>query len=276
MGRPLKWLEAFPLGIAHMRTPALPTWRARYGSGICPMSNGLCYTGPMEQDLVYLAVHAGSAWIAGSLIGLERTFHGRPAGFRTHALVCLSSALLMLVTTHQWKWFVGVPLETVRTDPTRMAAGIMTGIGFLGAGVIFKERLTVRGLTTAASIWITAVLGILYGVGLFLPAGLGTLAVLGTLALFRWLEDRIPTQLYARCAVRFARERAPSEQALRAMVLEHKAEVASLSYHLVDHGRAFEYAMVLRSLRRGSFERIAEEWRKEASVLEFHISPTGE
>lgn len=230
----------------------------------------------MERELARIVACVGSAWLAGSLIGLERTFHGRPAGFRTHALVCLASALLMLVTTHQWQWIGGVPLETVRTDPTRMAAGIMTGIGFLGAGVIFKERLTVRGLTTAASIWITAVLGILYGVGLFLPAALGTGAVLGTLAVFRWMEDRMPTQLYAHCSVRFGREHVPGEEELRAMVCAEKAEVASLSYHLVDHGRAFEYAMVIRSFRRASFEALARRWRQDPSIVEFSIAPTGE
>ena len=68
-----------------------------------------------------------------------------PAGFRTHSLVCLASALLMLVTVYQLHWMTEVPLDTIRADPTRMAQGIMTGIGFLGAGVIFKEGLTVRG-----------------------------------------------------------------------------------------------------------------------------------
>ena len=121
----------------------------------------------MTQDTIDIAIRLGAALTAGSLIGLERSIHGRPAGFRTHALVCLASALLMLVTAYQWEW-LGVTAaneESFRTDPTRMAQGIMTGIGFLGAGVIFKEGLTVRGLTTAASIWITSALGILYGVG---------------------------------------------------------------------------------------------------------------
>jgi hypothetical protein len=106
----------------------------------------------MPENLGPILVHMLSAVIAGGCIGLERSFHGRPAGFRTHTLVCLASSLLMLVTLYQWQWLPGVPLETIRTDPTRMAQGIMTGIGFLGAGVIFKEGLSVRGLTTAASI----------------------------------------------------------------------------------------------------------------------------
>ena len=94
----------------------------------------------MGHDELVIIGRLTGALVIGAMIGFERSFHGRPAGFRTHALVCLASALLMLVT--------------IRADPTRMAQGIMTGIGFLGAGVIFKEGLTVRGLTTAASIWI--------------------------------------------------------------------------------------------------------------------------
>ena len=103
-----------------------------------------------------IAIHLGAAWLAGSVIGAERSFHGRPAGFRTHALVCLASALLMLITVYQEDWFPMPVTDVVRVDPQRMAQGIMTGIGFLGAGVIFKEGLSVRGLTTAASIWISS------------------------------------------------------------------------------------------------------------------------
>ena len=65
----------------------------------------------MPQEFLDIAVKLGSAWLAGSLIGLERTFHGRPAGFRTHALVCVASALLMLVTTYQWDWMGGAPQD---------------------------------------------------------------------------------------------------------------------------------------------------------------------
>ncbi|HPL80539.1 MAG TPA: MgtC/SapB family protein, partial [Burkholderiaceae bacterium] len=108
-----------------------------------------------------------------------------------------ASSLLMLVTYIQWKWLPGVPLDTVRTDPTRMAQGIMTGIGFLGAGVIFKEGVTIRGLTTAASLWITAAIGILFGVGFFLPAILATVLVLGILSVFRRIEAAMPSQTYA-------------------------------------------------------------------------------
>ena len=87
-----------------------------------------------------------------------------------------------------------LPLDAIRTDPTRMAQGIMTGIGFLGAGVIFKEGLSVRGLTTAASIWVTAAIGILVGIGFYFAAALGALIVLSILSLFRWIENRLPSE----------------------------------------------------------------------------------
>src|SRR5947209_18448930 len=134
------------------------------------------------------------ALVIGGIIGFERSFHGRPAGFRTHSLVCIASALLMLVTVYQSEWMTAVPQDAIRTDPTRMAQGIMTGIGFLGAGVIFKEGLTVRGLTTAASIWVTAAIGNLLGIGLYFAATLGAAATLAILAAVRFIELRLPTE----------------------------------------------------------------------------------
>ena len=98
----------------------------------------------------------------------------------------------MLVTVYENEWMTGSSARGDPTDPTRMAQGIMTGIGFLGAGVIFKEGLTVRGLTTAASIWITAAIGILIGIGFYYAAGVGAAAILAILAAFRFLRVASP------------------------------------------------------------------------------------
>src|SRR2546421_8227110 len=152
--------------------------------------------GAVSHELLVMAVRIVGALLIGALIGLERSFHGRPAGFRTHSLVCIASALLMLVTVYQNEWMTQVALDAIRTDPTRMAQGIMTGIGFLGAGVIFKEGLTVRGLTTAASIWVTAAIGILAGIGFYFPMVVSVVLTLGVLAFFRWIEARMPSQAY--------------------------------------------------------------------------------
>jgi putative Mg2+ transporter-C (MgtC) family protein len=147
---------------------------------------------PFDSEYARMAEHLILAAAAGGIIGLERSYHGRPAGFRTHTLVCMASALLMLLTVYQYMWFEPRGIERTTLDPTRMAQGIMTGIGFLGAGVIMKDGLSVRGLTTAASIWITAAIGVLMGVGFYIPAGLAIVLTLGTLSLFRWIEMRMP------------------------------------------------------------------------------------
>jgi putative Mg2+ transporter-C (MgtC) family protein len=230
----------------------------------------------MEQQYFTIAVHLGSALAAGSLIGIERTFHGRPAGFRTHALVCVASALLMLVSTYQWNWLVGAPQEIIRTDPTRMAQGIMTGIGFLGAGVIFKEGLTVRGLTTAASIWMTASLGILYGIGMYYPAVLGTLITFGILAVFRWFEGRMPGQFYAHYVMRFPRDKSLSEAELRELLGKHGFSIANLSYGLDENGTVFEYRTVIKSDNKSKASDLAEELKGMENLLGFSISPTGD
>jgi putative Mg2+ transporter-C (MgtC) family protein len=228
-----------------------------------------------HENLVMLARILG-ALLIGAAIGLERTFHGRPAGFRTHALVCAASSLLMLVTVYQNEWMTQVTPDAIRTDPTRMAQGIMTGIGFLGAGVIFKEGLTVRGLTTAASIWITAALGILYGVGFFLPAVLGTAATLGTLQVFRWIESWMPTQAYAHFILRFPRSRAMTEDRVRKMMEQHRFSVANMSYRMEDGGKTFEYRMTIQTTEKNALERLAAALREKKDVLEFRISPAGD
>ena len=133
----------------------------------------------MSDEYAIPLVRLSLALVAGALIGLERTYHGRPAGFRTHILVSTASGLLMLLTVSSAELITEASLEIVRIDPTRMAQGIMTGIGFLGAGVIVKEGLTIRGLTTAGSIWITASIGIMVGVGLYFAAFVAEVITVG-------------------------------------------------------------------------------------------------
>jgi putative Mg2+ transporter-C (MgtC) family protein len=230
----------------------------------------------MNYELIVMAARIFGALLIGAAIGLERTFHGRPAGFRTHALVCVASALLMLVTVYQNEWMTQVTIDAIRTDPTRMAQGIMTGIGFLGAGVIFKEGLTVRGLTTAASIWMTASIGILIGIGFWFPALIGTLATLIVLSVFRWVENRLPAEFYAHHYLRFKREAVMAEAELRKLVGSHGFSIANLHSRLVDDGRCFEYRMVIRSRDRDNAQALSQHLLRLPQVIEFRISPTGD
>ena len=158
-----------------------------------------------------------AALIAGACIGYERSYHGRPAGFRTHALVCTASSLLMLVTVYEAHW-VRATADLVRLDPTRMAQGIMTGIGFLGAGVIMKDGLSVRGLTPAASIWITAAIGILAGIGFYFPLVVSVILTIGMLSVLRLVEARMPMQAYYHVDIRFTPNSEMGEGTLRALI----------------------------------------------------------
>ena len=230
----------------------------------------------MAQEYLEIVFRIIAALAAGGLIGLERSHRGRPAGFRTHALVCLASGLLMLVTVYESHWMPKTIAANVVLDPTRMAQGIMTGIGFVGAGAIIKDGLTVRGLTTAASIWITAAIGILTGIGFYFAALIGTLLVLGTLSTFRWIEARMPTETYAIFMVRFKRDATLSEPKLRELVASSGFSLHNLSYRLHGDVGQFEYRMVLRTMDIGNATALSERLKSDPNVLEFRIAPTGD
>ena len=216
------------------------------------------------------------ALAAGGAIGIERAFHGRPAGIRTHSLVCVSSTLLMLLTFYQWDLLKDMPLETIRVDPTRMAQGIMTGIGFLGAGVIMKEKLSVRGLTTAASIWMVASIGIIIGMGFYMPAFAATAITLVVLSLFGKIESVMPTRRFGRLMVRFKRSDIISKDELTDIISEYDINAYHPSYSLEDEGRIFQYQMTIYTHKLNNFHALASRLSKMEKISEFSINPTGD
>lgn len=135
---------------------------------------------PLTPDLSFdvelqLAGRLAAGLVLGALIGLERELHRQPAGFRTHSLVALGAALFTIVSAY------GFAGDAV--DPTRIAAQIVSGIGFIGAGTILQHRGSIRGLTTAASLWSVAAIGMAAGAGLLVMAVIGTVLILVVLAL---------------------------------------------------------------------------------------------
>ncbi|HNX28498.1 MAG TPA: MgtC/SapB family protein [Syntrophomonadaceae bacterium] len=120
------------------------------------------------------------AAILGGFIGLERESLSRPAGLRTYTLVCVGSALAMIVSLDMYYQYY----QTVNADPGRIAAQVVSGIGFLGAGTIMREGATVRGLTTAAGLWVVACIGLAVGAGLYIPAIVTTAIILFVLIYF--------------------------------------------------------------------------------------------
>jgi putative Mg2+ transporter-C (MgtC) family protein len=127
----------------------------------------------------------------GGAIGLEREIDEKAAGLRTHILVALGSALFTVVSAYGFREFLTNGGAAVRADPSRIAAQIVTGIGFLGAGVIFRQGLNVRGLTTAASLWLVAAVGMAAGAGFWSAAVVATVAGLICLGPLEWAKNRL-------------------------------------------------------------------------------------
>jgi putative Mg2+ transporter-C (MgtC) family protein len=140
-----------------------------------------------DEALLRLSLAA----VLGGLIGIERELRDREAGLRTHLLVSLGSALFTIVSAYGFHAFLASGASVVRADPTRIAAQIVTGIGFLGAGAIIRQGFSVRGLTTAATLWVVAAVGMACGAGYYSAAALSTALVLLALYPLRIIAYRI-------------------------------------------------------------------------------------
>ncbi len=168
------------------------------------------------------------------------------------------------------------PLEIIRVDPTRMAQGIMTGIGFLGAGVIMKERFAIRGLTTAASIWVTASIGIMVGLGFYFPAILTTILTLIVLRGFGWCEQQLPVLRYGRLILRFKNDNAMTKDEIFKIMKKNNIKGMNCSYYLKDEGKFLQFEFTVRTNNDDNYYKLSEELRSLASVTEFSVIPVGE
>jgi putative Mg2+ transporter-C (MgtC) family protein len=224
----------------------------------------------LSIDPDYLWPVIGSV-VAGGLIGLEREFRGRPAGLRTHILVCLASGLLMLAAVHQVHWLSDTPDEMVRIDPVRMAHGVLTGVGFLCGGVIFREGFNVHGLTTAASLWITSALGTLYGVGFYTLAIGGTVVTLFVLTAVGFTENAMPRRLSVDIKLRYSRSSGMTEAKFRAALAAHGLETSQISSRL--EADVLEFSGTFQSSRRVDSAALAARLASDAEVLGFDYLP---
>ena len=224
----------------------------------------------MDHDML-LAI-AGSI-IAGGAIGLEREYRGRPAGFRTHIMVCLAACLLMLAAARQGQWiFTPFPEGNVVADPTRMAHGVLTGIGFLCAGVIFREGFSIHGLTTAASVWTTSAIGLLFGAGLYGLAIFGTVSVIVVLVLLRIIEGYLAAHTMIDVTVWAEPDTAPDRADLEAIMGSCGLKVARLDYALTTKGMV-RRRLALRARQTFDIEALAGALRRETRLTAFEISP---
>jgi len=216
-----------------------------------------------------VSVRMLAALIAGGLIGLERTYRGRAAGMRTYALVAFASALLVAAAQYDL-----VSVTHGDGDPTRVIQGIVTGIGFLGAGVIVKEGFSVHGLTSAASIWVMSAIGIVFGAGLWLSGVAASVFTLIALATLRRVEDRLQVQSFVHCSVSFKRDRIFDEDWLQRLVRKCGFVITELSYRLDGKTQLFEYRTVMWSANPVGARELERSLLAEPEVVDFRISPS--
>ncbi len=196
-----------------------------------------------------------AALLAGGTIGLERQIHGRPAGLRTHVLVCSGACIAVTAGMLAARLYPGLGM-----DAGRIAAGVITGVGFLGAGTIVHYREGVGGLTTAACIWFVAMTGMLAGYGFYLFTFMATALGLAVLLLLDFLEDRLPSASYWRLRVRFSDADYPgSESQCRGVIRKHGVIIKSSTVSLGD-GTA-ELSFVLKTRYRERYTGLIDDIR---------------
>ncbi|MDZ3831937.1 MAG: MgtC/SapB family protein [Sphingopyxis sp.] len=223
---------------------------------------------PLNPQLLWPIV---AAVVTGAVIGAEREYRASPAGLRTHILVSLSCCLLMLAAVHQMAWLSETPVAVIRIDPVRMAHGILTGIGFLCGGVIFREGFNVRGLTTAASLWMTSTLGMLFGVGFFELAILGAVATLFVLAAVTITERHAPQRRIAHIKARYRRNAPVTRETFSLSLADRKMRAITIERRV--EGDAREYSAIVDGYEEDRADALDEVWTNDEAVLGFDIKP---
>jgi len=171
------------------------------------------------------------AAILGGFIGIEREYHGRSAGFRTQILVAIGSALAMVVSLNFAEFYGdGSAVGVIRIDPARVAYGVMGGIGFLGAGAIIRYSVGVRGLTTAASLWCTAAVGLACGFGMFEIAAVATGLVVFVLFILSRLHIIIPSKSYRSVTITAPIGDGDNVSRFKQALQDHGIKVADIAY----------------------------------------------
>lgn len=171
------------------------------------------------------------AAVLGALIGAEREHHGRSAGFRTQLLVALGAALAMLVSLNFARVFGdGSGGTAIQLDPARLAYGVMAGIGFLGAGAIIRYGAGVRGLTTAASLWCTAAVGLACGFGMYLVATVAAALVIFALLFLSRLDRYIPSRWTKTLTISLPLSREDNIRRVREVLARRGARIANMDY----------------------------------------------
>ena len=223
--------------------------------------------GPLVLELIV-------ALLLGLIVGYERTYRGRAAGMRTYGFVCMASCALTAIAGYQHEWFHG-QFTYALVDPTRVVQGIITGIGFLGAGVIMRDGLNISGLTTAASIWSVAAIGVLVGVGFYMPATVLALLMMITMLWGYKIEMFLPVHHAVTAHIHFRAHHVPDESVIAELFKQNGYRLAKGSFatKLRDGCHEWRFVLVAPSRSKSTpLTGLAQILGNEVGVMSCHFS----
>jgi putative Mg2+ transporter-C (MgtC) family protein len=206
--------------------------------------------------------------LLGGIIGFERQTHGRAAGFRTQLLVCVACVLIMIISESYYAKSAVNP-EMTRIDPTRIAAGAMTGVGFLGAGVILKTGLSIQGLTTAACIWIVSAIGLAVGAGQYLAGISGFVITFFSLWGLRILEVRMPRMTYRYVTV--ITDDSGDEKVVTRPVERNGFEIVKMDYAVAVREKEKTFIFTVAARESASVREVIAEVASLGAVKRFEV-----
>ena len=222
-----------------------------------------------------MVMHMAGALALGWLVGYERYFNGRASGTQVYCLVCATSCAVTLLAGYPALWYGSVSHENGGGDPTRVIGSILTGIGFLGAGIIMQTGLNVRGLTTAASIWSSSAIGILVGVDFYLAAAGLTALIVISLAVVPRLERRLPARAVMVGKVRFREGYRPEAGEIHRYFVERGLQVPPDTLGITRSKGHFELECLIfgdSGTSTESMSRIVRELSEMPDVEEFTVT----
>ncbi len=221
----------------------------------------------MNTELLEIVFRLFLGSALGGIIGFERQSHGRPAGFRTHLLVCLASVLIMIVSYEYYR----PPLDSniIRIDPARIAAGAITGVGFLGAGVIIKSGFTIQGLTTAACLWIVSAIGLAVGSGLYFASIITFSITFVALWILRRFEVMMPRLRYK--VLTLTTDSNEREEEIINFLKEAGADVGNIDYEMSRERGDFTYHISMTFSDSTVISRICKNLAILSYVKHFHL-----
>ncbi len=224
---------------------------------------------------VVIFMNLVGALALGLIVGYERSFHGRAAGMRTYGLVCMASAAVTLIAGYPHFWYGAEGGTVAGPDPTRVIQGVVTGVGFLGAGVIMREGFNISGLTTAASIWASCAIGVMVGVGFYAAAILLTLLSAASMLWMSRLEQWLPSHPAIAIVLQFRHGFTPRLEVLRRVAGERGYDIAegTLTINYKDGKPEWHFVAIAKGRDKGEpMADLSRELAKFDGVESYFLS----